>query len=271
VAHAWGVTVSVLPVAPASALSRFVKCFRVISSGDDESSFIRLPDGEADLVLRFTASYGGVHAIGTRLSVLRKPVDVVPPQTLVVRFKPGGAYPFFGVPMSELTNRIVSIDTLWGADGARLRERLGDTASVSERLHVLEGVLTERIQRGDVFEPAGAYVVRRAVRLITEATELPRVEGLARELGISPRHLRRAFEDVVGVGPKEFARVVRFQRAVRASQRATTPDWGAIAAATGYYDQSHLITEFKALTGVTPRVLLRPLSASPAGMSSPAR
>ena len=266
-------TVSVLPVAPGSALSRFVKCFRVLSGGDDTSAFVRLPDGEADLVVRFTPSYGGVHVIGTRLSVLRKPVDAVPPQTLVVRFKPGGAYPFFGVPMSELTNRIVSIDTLWGADGTRLRARLGDADTVSERLHVLESALTERIHRGDVFEPAGAYVVRRAVRLITGATELPRVEGLARELGISTRHLRRAFEDVVGVGPKEFARVVRFQRAVHASERAAAPDWGAIAAATGYYDQSHLITEFKALTGATPRALLRPrvLSASPAGTSSPAR
>lgn len=260
-------TVSVLPVAPASALSSYVRSFLVLS-GDDGDSFVRLPDGQADLVLRFTPSYGGVHAIGTRLSVLRKPVEVVPPQTVVVRFKPGGAYPFFGMPMSELTNRVVSIDALWGADGARLRQRLGDAASATERMHVMEAALAERLRRGDVFEPAGAYLVRRAVRLLTEADELPRVEELARELGISARHLRRAFEDVVGVGPKEFARVVRFQRAVRASERAAAPDWGAIASATGYYDQSHLITEFKALTGLTPRALL---SASPSGRPSPAR
>ncbi|QSQ28511.1 AraC family transcriptional regulator [Pyxidicoccus parkwayensis] len=247
-----------------------MRSFLVIS-GDAEGAFVRLPDGHADLVLRFSPSYEGVYAIGTRLSVLRKPVEAVPPQTIIVRFKPGGAYPFFGVPMSELTERVVSLDTLWGAEGARLRQRLADAASVTERRHLLESTLTERLRRGDVFEPAGAPVVRRAVRLITEASELPRVEGLARGLGISPRHLRRAFEDVVGMGPKEFARVVRFQRAVRASARASAPDWGAIAAATGYYDQSHLITEFKALTGLTPRALLKPLSATPSETSSPMR
>ncbi|MFP2927041.1 helix-turn-helix domain-containing protein [Pyxidicoccus sp. 3LG] len=259
------VTGSTVQLAPRGALAGFVKSFRVVSRGADEGPYVRLPDGEVDLVVRLTATRGEVHAIGTRLSPLRKPVDIVTPKTLAVRFKPGGAYPFFGLPMSELTNRIVSIDTLWGTDGTRLREALWEAPTVPERLRILEAALTERLHRGDVFEPAGAYAVRRAVRLITGATELPRVDDLARELGISTRHLRRAFEEVVGVGPKEFARVVRFQRAVRASNRTATPDWGAIAAATGYYDQSHLITEFKALTGATPRALLRPrLHTAPA-------
>jgi AraC-like DNA-binding protein len=265
------VTVSAIHLAPKRELARFVKSFRVVTRGPDAGPYVQLPDGEVDLVVRISSSLGEVHAIGTRLRPLRKTVDVQ--RTLAVRFKPGGAYPFFGVPMSELTNRIVSIDTLWGADGARLREALWEAPSVAARLQVLEEALTERLHRGDLFEPAGAYVVRRAVRLITDSTELPRVEGLARELGISTRHLRRAFEDVVGVRPKEFARIIRFQRAVRASERTAAPDWGAIAAAVGYYDQSHLITEFKALTGATPRALVRPrtLSASPADTPSPAR
>ncbi len=264
-------TVSVLQQAPGRELARFVKSFRVGTREAGVVPYVKLPDGEVDLVVRLSSRMGEVHAVGPRLRPFHKTVEVS--RTLAVRFKPGGAYPFFGVPMSELTNRIVSIDTLWGADGARLREALMEATTDSTRLHVLEDALTERLHQGDVFEPAGVAVVRRAVRLITEAAELPRVDALARELGISTRHLRRAFEDVVGVGPKEFARIVRFQRAVHASKRATAPDWGAIAAAVGYYDQSHLITEFKALTGATPRALLRPrmLSASPAGTSSPGR
>jgi AraC-like DNA-binding protein len=138
---------------------------------------------------------------------------------------------------------------------------------------VLEEALRDRLHRSDLYEPAGVPAVRRDIRLITGAAELPRVDVLAKEVGISARHLRRAFEDVVGMGPKEFARIVRFLRAVRASEQTAAPDWGAIAAAVGYYDQSHLITEFKALTGSTPRALLRPrrLSASRPGTPSPAR
>ncbi|PTL76797.1 AraC family transcriptional regulator [Vitiosangium sp. GDMCC 1.1324] len=233
-----------------------MRSVRIVSRGSDAGPYIRLPDGEVDLIVRVTPANGYVHAIGTRLHALHKSVVDVP-QTIAVRFKPGGAYPFFGVPMSELTDRIVSIDTLWGADGTRLRHELAEAPSIAARMQVLEDALTERLRRGDVFEPASAHVVRRAIRVMTDATEPPRVEVLARELGLSARQLRRAFDEVVGVSPKEFARVVRFQRAVRASERAATPDWGAIAAAVGYYDQAHLISDFRALTGTTPSAFVR--------------
>lgn len=244
-------------LAPRGALARFVQSLRVVSRGPEADPYIKLPDGEVELVVRITATNGEVHAIGTRMSPLLKAGAAVPPQAIAVRFQPGGAYPFFGVPMSELTDRIVSIQTLWGADGARLREALAEAPTVAERLRTLEDALSERLRRGDVFEPASAHVVRRAVRAITCAPELPRVDALARALGVSARQLRRAFDDVVGVGPKEFSRIVRFQRAVRASELVATPEWGAIATAVGYYDQAHLIAEFRALTGATPRELVR--------------
>ncbi|WP_343073580.1 helix-turn-helix domain-containing protein [Pyxidicoccus fallax] len=260
-------TAPALQLEPKRELSRFVESYRVVPDGAAVDAYVRLPDGHMDLVVRFTSTFSGVYAVGTRLSALRKPSEQVPPRTLIVRFKPGGAYPFFGVPLSELTNRVVSLDTLWGPDGGRLRERLAEAPSVTVRRHLVEEALLERLRGSDVFEPPSAYLVRRAVRLVSEARELPRVEGLARGLGISTRQLRRAFEDVVGVGPKEFTRLVRFQRAVRAWRHATEPDWGAIAAATGYYDQSHLITDFKALTGATPREFLgrRSRSVRPRG------
>jgi AraC-like DNA-binding protein len=262
----WLVTPSSIHLAPTGALARFVRSFRVVSRGPDAASYVRLPDGEVDLIVRVTDTRSDVHAIGTRLHVLRKSVEDVPPQTVAVRFKPGGAYPFFGVPMSELTNRILPIEAFWGADGRRLRNMLGEAPTVAARLHVLEDALSERLLRDDVFEPASAYVVRRAVRAITDATELPRVDALARTVGVSTRQLRRAFDDVVGVGPKAFARIVRFQRAVRAAEGTVLPDWGSIATAVGYYDQAHLIADFRALTGTTPGALVRarvPLPATP--------
>ncbi|WP_426753455.1 helix-turn-helix domain-containing protein [Myxococcus sp. Y35] len=251
-------TASPLHLLPRGPLSGFVRGLRAVERGEGEpASYFRLPDGEVELVVRLTATRGDSYVIGTRLHPLHKGGTDVPPLALAVRFKAGGAYPFFGVPVSQLTDRIISLDTLWGAEGARLREQVFEAPGVQAKLRALESALAGRLRRGDVFEPSSAHVVRRAVRTLTGAQELPRIDALARELGVSERQLRRAFDDVVGLGPKAFARVVRFQRAVHASRSAHSPDWSAIAATTGYYDQAHLISEFRSLTGVTPGALLR--------------
>jgi len=73
--------------------------------------------------------------------------------------------------------------------------------------------------------------------------------------------LRRVFRDVVGMSPKAFAKLARFHRALDAATDRTQASWGRIAAATGYYDQAHLIDEFRTIAGVTPRALLAEVSA----------
>lgn len=98
--------------------------------------------------------------------------------------------------------------------------------------------------------------MRRAVLKIQAAPELPRIEALAAELHASQRNLRRVFHEVVGMTPKAYARIVRFQHALRAARETRAQlDWSEIASRTGYYDQSHLIADFRALTGSTPGAL----------------
>jgi transcriptional regulator GlxA family with amidase domain len=91
------------------------------------------------------------------------------------------------------------------------------------------------------------------VRLL-EGDEI-RVDRVAERLGVTTRHLRRAFADTIGVGPKEFARSVRLRRAMRLAE--TSRDWGRIATDVGYYDQAHLIGEFRDLVGLTPVELVK--------------
>jgi AraC-like DNA-binding protein len=79
---------------------------------------------------------------------------------------------------------------------------------------------------------------------------------------VSERHLRRLFRETIGVSPKAFAKVTRFRRAVRAARAENHANWAAIAAEAGYYDQAHLIGEFRAIAGVTPRALLGELRAA---------
>ena len=88
------------------------------------------------------------------------------------------------------------------------------------------------------------------------------VNAVADDLGVSERHLRRVFVETVGLSPKTFARLARFHRALRAAREDARAGWATIAAAAGYYDQAHLIGDFRAIAGVTPRALLGELRTS---------
>jgi methylphosphotriester-DNA--protein-cysteine methyltransferase len=112
--------------------------------------------------------------------------------------------------------------------------------------------LSRAVAMRSTAESTSARLARRAARMF-EATET-RVQVVAEELGVTARHLRRAFVERVGIGPKEFARGVRLQRAIRGSARSR--DWSMIARDAGYYDQAHLIGEFRDLVGLTPTAYL---------------
>lgn len=86
---------------------------------------------------------------------------------------------------------------------------------------------------------------------------------MADELGVSERHLRRVFRETVGLGPKAFAKLARFRRALRAAREDDAAGWADIATAAGYYDQAHLIAEFRTIAGKTPRALLGELRTAP--------
>ena len=119
----------------------------------------------------------------------------------------------------------------------------------------IEHALCARLVRSELFEPASAAVVRRGLRMLHDLPELPAVEALAHALGTSARQLRRTFSEVVGLSPKTYTRIVRFQRALRLARRPDAPSWSSIAAATGYFDQAHMSAEFRALAGTTPSAL----------------
>ncbi|XXU85776.1 helix-turn-helix domain-containing protein [Sorangium sp. So ce1099] len=172
-------------------------------------------------------------------------------RTVTLRFKPGWSVPLLGVAASELTDRIVPLEDVWGRAG---RELGGELLAARSRAEVMDRVARAlAVRAGQPFETASGQLARRAVRLL-EGGEV-RVEGVADRLGVTARHLRRAFLENIGIGPKEFARAVRLQRAVRMA--STSCDWARIAADTGYYDQAHLIADFRQLVGLTPGAFFR--------------
>lgn len=230
------------------AVARFVESVRSIAPvGGRARRVDRLPDGRTSVVVRVVEQgrRGDVTVVGPRTRALLKDATGFA-LAVMVQFKPGWSTPLLGVAAHELTDRFVGLEDMWGRPGRALVGELLGAGSVPEIVHHITRALSVRLRQA--FEPTSAPLARRAVRLM-ESEAIP-VEHVASRLGVTSRHLRRAFAENIGVAPKEFARSARLQRAVRMA--STTRDWGRIAAATGYYDQAHLITDFRSLVGLTP-------------------
>jgi AraC-like DNA-binding protein len=183
------------------------------------------------------------------------------PLTVRVVFAPGGAYPFFGVPVDALQDQLVLLEELWGERGRALLDVLlrdaeqgGDAAR-----DAISAALDSRMCEAP-FEPAAANAARAAVQLIAER-DLD-ISEVADQLGVSARHLRRSFTATVGMRPKLFARVARFQRAV-ALGRHSAEGWSEIAQRTGYFDQAHLNADFQKFAGVSPATFRRDPAPKP--------
>ena len=163
---------------------------------------------------------------------------------LGVRFHPGCGLPFVGIPLSELTDQRVPLAELWGHDALEL---------VEPAVAPLERALIERLHRWMRRASDDEPLAVRAIALLRHSRGGARIRDVAAALGVGERRLERAFDRSVGISPKVFARVIRLRRAVHRITRASTVrSWTSIALDAGYADQSHLIREFRALTGVTP-------------------
>lgn len=169
-----------------------------------------------------------------------------------VNFTPLGARRFFRQPMSELTDSMVVLDDVLGAEGMALRERLGNTPDWAARFDIAEAFVAARLKNTaeTPLEIAWAYD-----RIITSGGRT-RISVLAEKLGRSRKHLASGFSDAIGIGPKTLSRIVRFNRALGLSRQQTV-DWADIAADCGYADQAHLVREFRDLAGETPTALAR--------------
>ncbi len=170
--------------------------------------------------------------------------------TIGVHFKPGGAFPFLG-PAAELRDGIVPLEALWDSGAAELRERLLDTATVDARFLVLEQALLARATRLPGRHPAVAFALEQFQR-----PQRPKVSEVARRSGLSQRRFIRVFDEAVGLTPKLYGRIQRFQRTLCLVEDGQGVEWADVALECGYFDQAHLINDFRAFSGITPTAYL---------------
>ena len=174
-----------------------------------------------------------------------------PAACIQVDFTPIGAHLFLGLPMHELANRVVDVEDLLGKD-RDVAARLEAAATWDARFDLLEAVIAGRV--AEARRPAPEIVW--AWREVEQTHGAVRVSALAEKLGRSRRHLRTRFREHVGLGPKTFARVVRFGRAVDVLRSGHTESFAEVAYACGYFDQAHLNRDFRQFAGTTPAELV---------------
>jgi AraC-like DNA-binding protein len=183
---------------------------------------------------------------------------VLPPgdPVVAVRFRPGAALRWLGLPMSELTGRQVDLQE-FGRPWARgLADRIGEARTMAERMARLEAGLAGAAP--EIGPPAPEMAL--AFRWLGRGPEEAGLAALRDRLGISERSLRRRCHEAFGYGPKTLDRILRFQRFLRLAAAGEEPGLSALAAAAGYSDQAHLTRETRRLSGLTPAVILGQLS-----------
>lgn len=165
-----------------------------------------------------------------------------------IRFREGGAFPFLGLPLYELRNEIALLEAVDRPNLLRVHERLLATEALAARVALLEEWLIGRLVAGkkpDELVPASLAHLRAYGGQVS-------IPALAQEFAIGQRQLERLFQNQVGMPPKQYAQLVRVERARQALKNLGQHTGADLAAELGYSDQAHFIREFKSVTGITP-------------------
>ena len=244
---------------PNPRLSHIIKRYWSLESDDlvGEPETI-LPDGCPEIVFNLSDRFERIDGSNSELqpatlfagqisrSISIRPTGKV--SLFGVRFHPTGAFTVGRISQNELTDKIFDIESIFGRRGSDLEEAIN-----------LEYTFESRIAIFERFVFANRPKVENTKNVCTFAADyLNRTAGntsiakLADMLNISERNLERKFREQVGLSPKKFARIVRFQNVVRSIESAAYPSFLDIALSFGYFDQSHLIRDFQEFGGQSP-------------------
>jgi AraC-like DNA-binding protein len=177
-------------------------------------------------------------------------IDALPASSMIgAHFKPGGAAVFLDMPADEIRDRVVDLESIWGRGSRDLREQLLAAKSPSEKFHVLEQFLCALLARRK------SELQRRVSWALHRFISEPRVGTIGdvvQDLGISHKHFIEQFRRQVGLTPKLFCRIQRFQEVLRKINAKQLVQGAQLAVDCGYFDQAHFVHDFQAFTGLNP-------------------
>jgi len=180
-----------------------------------------------------------------------------------VDFKPGGLFRLLGSPMSELFDQGIPAHAVLGNGIIDLNEKLLNARSVNEAVELVERFLMLKI-----LSPKKALPFDFALNMLMEADGNLSIEKTASLACMSVRQFERICLERVGMSPKSFARIIRFSKAYRLRESQPDLSWISIAMGAGYFDQMHMIKDFKQFAGTTPTLMDHALGETPLRMQA---
>lgn len=243
-------------------LQPFVKCFWTL---DDEcrDEIIKqrvVPDGCMEMIFHYGDLYRQYFDDGSSIEQprsfifgqIKKYIEIAPTGVsgiVAARFFPEGLLPFLNIPVSDLEDKAVSLDVVFGEKGKELEDRVIPVADNLQRIKLIEEFLLSRLSEPQTIDA----ITRSCVEAIFQSQGQLDVVQLADKMNISKRNIERKFVTAIGMSPKQLSKVVRLQAAMKMLEQKKFSNLTSLAYENGYYDQAHFIKDFKEFTGMSPK------------------
>jgi len=247
---------------PPSELAPFVKCFWTLDAESKKDPPIQtiVPDGCMEMIFHYGDPYRQILAekdpiIQPRCFVfgqLTRPLKIQPTAVtgiFSVRFHPEGFLPFATIPVKDMVDRAVPLKELYGSSIHPTEEAILGDVTTEQRIQIITTFLGNRLVDTATIDRIISETVQT---LLTANGHIP-VGELARQNDLNPRQLQRSFAEAIGLSPKQLARIIRLQAALKMLLNQEHNRLTDLAYDGEFYDQAHFIKDFKAFTGRTPK------------------
>lgn len=249
---------------PGPPLDRFVRILWYTRAANSPSGRERvLPTGRTQVIVNLARDFL-LDCTDCRPSVQSAPAQIVGARSVYelidasdmadligIVFEPGGFPPFVSDAADLFSNRNIDLEDVWGVQARSVRHRLREIPAPHAKLRCLESFLLQAFSAPlHQSRPARHCAVSYALRRFAHVPSMTTVADVARSTGWSERRFTQIFREQVGLTPKVWCRLQRFQRAVEQLHAGVDVPWSQLALNCGFYDQSHFANEFRAFSGV---------------------
>ncbi|MCP3027760.1 helix-turn-helix transcriptional regulator [Halobacillus sp. A5] len=241
---------------PNNTLSPYAACYWSLDyyASNQQQTHRVLPDGCVDIIFDLTAPSLSKGAFVTGLMTRFEALTFSSNQHFLgIRLFSNHARCFIKYPVLEFQQERVNLEDIWGEDALRFTEEIQEAQGTKERIEKVEIKLTQLLK--DMDNPSGSELLQTSMQYIYSGNGMNSIQSLANQLSYSERNIRRTFQRELGISPKEFSRVIRFQSLLKELHLTHHPNLTNIALKYGYYDQAHFINEFKQFYGLVPGIV----------------
>ncbi len=247
---------------PIDELKAWVKCFWILEFPVEEVPEKQriVPDGCIELIFHCSDLYrqylpSGESIVQPKCFVIGQLTEILEIEPtgatgiFAVRFNPEGFYPFSALPLKELENKAVDLNTVFGKQGLEIEAEILRAETTEERIQSAENFLLNLLKENAVID----RIVSSTVETILTANGRLPIGELSNQLQIHRRQLERKFASTIGLSPKQLSRIVRLQTVIKRLLTNDFTNLSALAHEEEYFDQAHFIKDFKEFTGLTPK------------------